>query len=354
MANFAKSPLSNRNDQIDTLRAIACIGLVSYHVVGSSSGSGLELPDNHWLARLNLALVDLRMPLFSFLSGMVFNIPEGAFFPKIKAKSRRLLLPMATVGTIFWIIRNMMGYAQEPLYEIFFLPFAHFWFLQATFVIMLSCLIGTYICGGRSNLAIGIVGVLGAVLYVSPFRPEVNLFSIMNAWKLAPFFAAGFLTARNITWQRSPDQKIIGTIGIISAAIFGAMLAWDLVTFEPQMRRVVSVTLGLAFCLMLYMAKPNSSWLAWIGRQSYPVYLFHVFFTASTIMTINYISPDLPPLVMLFLALLAGVFGPIVLNSILVRNPMTAFWFLGIKRKRPVREADRIAAPSYFDIKRKF
>ena len=71
-------------------------------------------------------------------------------------------------------------------------------------------------------------------------------------------------------------------------------------------------------------------------------------------MTINYISLDLPPLVMLFLALLAGVFGPIILNSVLVRNPTTAFLFLGIKRKRPVREADSIAAPSYFDIKRKF
>ena len=346
MTNFAKFPLSKRNDQIDTLRAIACIGLVSYHVVGSGSGSGLELPDNHWLARLNLALVDLRMPLFSFLSGMVFDVPEGSFFLKVKAKSRRLLLPMAAVGTIFWFIREMMGYAQEPIYEIFFLPFAHFWFLQATFVIMLSCLIGTYICGGRSNLAIGIVGIVGAALYISPFRPEVNLFSIMNAWKLAPFFAAGFLTARSMTWQWSPDQKIIGTIGIISAAIFGAILAWDFVTFEPQMRRGVSVFLGLIFCLMLYMAKPNSSWLASIGRQSYAIYLFHVFFTASTIMTINYIFPALPPLVMLFLALLAGVFGPIILGNILIRNPITAFLFLGIKRKGPDREADRIAAPS--------
>lgn len=346
MANFAQSSLLKRNDQIDTLRAIACIGLVSYHVVGSSSGSGLELPDNHWLARLNLALVDLRMPLFSFLSGIVFNIHEGGFFSQIKAKSRRLLLPMATVGTIFWITRDMMGYAQEPLYEIFFLPFAHFWFLQATFVIMLSCLIGTSICRGRSNLAIGIVGIVGAALYISPFRPEVNLFSIMNAWKLAPFFAAGFLTARIMTWKRSPDQKIIGTIGITSAAIFGAMLAWDLLTFEPQMRRVVSVVLGLVFCLMLYMVKPNISWLASIGRQSYPIYLFHVFFTASTIMTINRISPAMPPLVMLFLALLAGVLGPMILSSILIRNPMTAFCFLGIIRKRPVREADRIAAPS--------
>lgn len=345
MTSFIKPPLSGRNDQIDTLRAIACIGLVSFHVVGSPS-SGLELSSNHWLARLNLALVDLRMPLFSFLSGMVFPVPTGAPLPQIRAKARRLLLPMATVGTLFWLTRDLMGYVQQPLYKIFFLPFAHFWFLQATFLIMALCLVAATICGGRDKLAIGILGFAGAALYISPFRLDMNVFSIINAWKLAPFFSVGFLAARMMPWRRSPAQRIVGITGLLAAVTFGFILAWDLIDFEPEVRRAVSVALGLVFCILLYVTKPNHPWLAWVGRQSYPIYLFHVFFTAGTIMAIDYVAPGTPPLVLFFAALSTGLLGPTALSKILILHPVTALCFLGLRRRRRVREANPIAASS--------
>ena len=63
---------ARRRTDIDTLRAMACIALVSFHVIGNSATAGLELPDTHPLHMLNAMLVDMRMPLFSFLSGLVF------------------------------------------------------------------------------------------------------------------------------------------------------------------------------------------------------------------------------------------------------------------------------------------
>lgn len=334
MANVSQAQMSDRNIKIDTLRAIACIGLVSFHVVGSNPGSGLELPTTHWLARSNSAIVDLRMPLFSFLSGMVFDVPVGSPLLQIRKKARRLLLPMATVGTLFWLLRDLMGYVQQPLHETFLLPFAHFWFLQATFLIMAMCATGAMICGGRYKLAISIVGVTGAMLYTLPYRPDLNIFSIMHSWKLAPFFAAGFLIARSRFWRQQPKQRAVGFVGLLAAVAFGFLIAWEAVVFEPGLRRVISITLGLLFCLSLYLFEPKSKWLSWIGRHSYSIYLFHVFFTAGTFMAINYVSSDIPLMIMFFVALAAGLVGPALLSNILNAHPVTALFFLGIRQSR--------------------
>ena len=58
--------------RLDTLRGLACLLLVSYHVIGGDRETGLRLPDEHIAARINDFLALVRMPLFSFLSGMVY------------------------------------------------------------------------------------------------------------------------------------------------------------------------------------------------------------------------------------------------------------------------------------------
>jgi uncharacterized membrane protein len=46
---------------VETLRGIACILLVAYHVIGDTSESGLRLPADHALSFLNGLLADVRM-----------------------------------------------------------------------------------------------------------------------------------------------------------------------------------------------------------------------------------------------------------------------------------------------------
>lgn len=336
MSSFEVPSIKGRNDQIDTLRAIACIGLVAFHVVGSSSSSGLELQENHWLSLANLALVDLRMPLFSFLSGMVFPIFTGSPFLKISAKVRRLLLPMATVGALFWLARNMMGYMQQPFLEIFFMPFAHFWFLQATFLIMIFCIVGTAIAGGRDKLVVGLMGTLGAVLYISSFRFEENIFAVMHAWKLAPFFAAGFLFGGMHSWKISCKLQCCALLGLMAAVLSGFILALNYLNLDHQERRVISVILGLAFCIILLILRPYNTGLAWLGRHSYPIYLFHVFFTTGTVELITRVMPNTAVLALFFAALVVGLVGPAILSRILMLHPLTALLFLGFRKGKPI------------------
>lgn len=345
MSSFEAPLIRGRNDQIDTLRAIACIGLVAFHVVGSSSSSGLELDENHWLSLANLALVDLRMPLFSFLSGMVFPVFTGSPGLKISAKVRRLLLPMVTVGSLFWLARNMMGYTQQPFAEIFFMPFAHFWFLQATFLIMTFCIIGTAIAGGRDKLVVGIIGSLGAALYISSFRFEENIFAIMHAWKLAPFFAAGFLFGGIQFWRISRKLQRCALLGLMAAVLSGFILALNYINLDHQERRIISLILGLAFCISLLILRPCNASLAWLGRHSYPIYLFHVFFTAGTVEVITRVAPNAALLALFFAALVAGLVGPAALSKIFMLHPLTALFFLGLRKKKPIYKSEILSSP---------
>ena len=335
---------SRRNVQIDTLRAIACISLVAFHVVGSSSGSGLELDPDHWMARANLALVDLRMPLFSFLSGMVLPALAGPPWPQIARKARRLLVPMAAVGTVFWLARHAMGYEQMPLTRIFWLPYAHFWFLQATFLIMAAFYLGSALSGGRAVLTAALIGVLGAALYISPFRLDQNVFSVMQAWKLAPFFAAGFLVATLRPRRLFAARRTVAAAGVAGAFAVGALLAAHPDALTGTGRRAVSIALGLTFCLCLLALRPGSAAMARLGRQSYPVYLFHVFFTAGMLKLVGTLLPGAPVPMAFALALAAGLAGPILLAQVLSRHRVTALAFLGVSRRppaaRPRPEAD--------------
>ena len=56
------------NMRVETLRGLACVLLVLYHVIGIDSSTGMRVEDGpvRWL---NDGLAYLRMPLFTFLSG---------------------------------------------------------------------------------------------------------------------------------------------------------------------------------------------------------------------------------------------------------------------------------------------
>jgi peptidoglycan/LPS O-acetylase OafA/YrhL len=96
-----------RNLEVDTLRGIACVLLVLFHVVGDTPAVGLRIPEGHWLQVFNEALAYIRMPLFSFISGYVYGFRpyQGNAPAFVKGKVRRLLLPLITVGTIFAIVQ---------------------------------------------------------------------------------------------------------------------------------------------------------------------------------------------------------------------------------------------------------
>lgn len=91
-----------RNIPVDTLRGLACIMLVACHVIGLTPETGLRLHEGT-LKDANALLACIRMPLITFLSGLVYAWRpfSGDWKPFINGKIRRLIIPMLVIGTTF-------------------------------------------------------------------------------------------------------------------------------------------------------------------------------------------------------------------------------------------------------------
>ncbi|MEO5659417.1 MAG: acyltransferase [Polaromonas sp.] len=318
-----------RNISIDTLRGLACILLVAFHVVGWDPSSGLTLEDSHPLSQLNDILAYLRMPLFSFLSGFVYawRPYSGEPVKFLKGKVRRLLVPMLVVGTFFAVLQSLTPGTNAPDYDwrlLHIIPVAHYWFLESIFIIfmLIACLERFNLLSTPGRFA-GIWLVAGLLFL---FNPMTNLFGLAGAAFLLPFFLLG-LSCNRFHDKIKRNHVVFGT------AALGGLCLYLLVTSQalPGATSLAALLLGGGGCIVLLRINFQSPWLASIGYYSFAIYLFHTMFTAasrivSMLMGINSVA-------LLFgNGLVLGIVGPILVSTVLRRVPL-GYWVLGESSK---------------------
>ncbi len=321
--------------QINTLRGLACVLLVLFHVVGNNSASGLRLPDDHWLAQVNAALAYLRMPLFAVIAGYVYAIrPVGPHWQTFAVgKLRRLLLPLLTLGTLFGLMQmatpgaNAQG-ASSPL-MMHIVPVGHFWFLQAMLLIFALTVVLERL-RLMATLASTLL-VLAVATGLFAFARVPHYFSFDGALFLLPFFLGG-LAARRF--------NLNGRAGAAGAA-FVLLVCLALLMDAPLERPVdaiVRVSIGLAAAYLLFAARLRWAPLDWVGHHSYGIFLMHVFFTATARIALQKLGVDnLAVLVPLGLA--AGVAGPVLVIHLLDHAPWLRMVLIGEKLPDGARRA---------------
>ncbi|PHR88109.1 MAG: acyltransferase [Moritella sp.] len=324
----------SRNLQIDTLRGIACILLVAYHVIGSSASVGLKISDGLY-RELNDILAYIRMPLFTFLSGFVyayrpFTDNPGKF---IKGKVRRLLMPMVIVGTLFAVMQAWAPGSNSSTQNWFLLhviPVGHFWFIEAIFIIFML-IIPLEIIGGISNLRNAtIVFCLSIFLYSSNL--DIPYFAISGAIYLLPFFLSGVILQR-FDFMSEISVKM-GVFILIFITLILVLIYTELLVNDSK-RTLVSLLIGILGCIGLLSLKFESYFIARIGAYSYTIYLFHVFFTAGSrivLTKLGYFELN----VIIVASLLAGIIGPIILENIFDKYSSTRILLLGKSKLKTV------------------
>jgi peptidoglycan/LPS O-acetylase OafA/YrhL len=334
-------PEGRRFENVDTMRGLACIMLVLYHVI-----SGLRLSPDHVLVLFNGALSDMRMPMFAFLSGFVL-LPRintaSDLFISIRKKARRLLLPLLSVGTLHWCLQEKFsGEPGRPLWQIAFFPFEHFWFLQATFLVLSSIYLICYLF--RNKMTDGLYAALFAVslLYVAIDRHPDTFFSAWEATYLAPFILAGVLirTKDASIIFRNKTAILIGWVAVCCMNILASQMLPD----EHGFSRALDIWVGMATCLMVFSQSFVSPALATIGRRSYAIFLFHAFFTVGSRIIIRKIWPDTPVVVLAPIGLAAGLVFPFLLQPLIMKSSLTALLFLGIDGARRDRRRETLAS----------
>lgn len=329
-------PAKARDDRIDTVRGIACILLVAYHVVGLGPETGLRLQEGHWLLVVNHSLGDIRMPLFTFLSGLVYAarpVGTGRVLTFIKGKVLRLLVPLVIVGFSFAVVQRLTPGANQALSVgemllIPILPYAHFWFLQALFLIfMLLILLERGKLLQSLPTALAVQGASMLLFLLRDLLPD--FFSIKRAFYLLPFFLAGLTIARfpsSIGRTGAPALIIVGTTSCLVAIAY--LSGWSI-----GMKGFAELTIGTGFAVALVTYVRAVPVLAFIGFYSYTIYLFHVFGTAGARIVLERVDARLP--VIFVVALIVGILLPIAVHLCFQRVPYLSRAFLGIKALPP-------------------
>ena len=318
--------------KIDTLRGLACMLLVAYHVVGFNPESGLKLSEGA-LRDINDTLVFIRMPLFTFLSGLVyafrpFSIGGASFIYK---KVRRLLFPMLTVGTIFAFLQAFTPGANSKDVELLTLhikPVAHFWFIESLFIVFIFVLICEKLKFFDRFDKFIYVFIFSIILYISPVNSDY--FSFSGFIYLLPYFLFGMSLVR-----------FNFSVNISHAWRFGLLLILILITtliFKGTIpyfgqRSFFSLISGCFGCLILLVVGIRFKPLAWIGSYSYSIYLFHVFFTAGTRIFLHQLNIYDKEIIFI-IALVAGILLPILTEKILEKNCSANVMFLGKGNKK--------------------
>ncbi len=324
-------PLKNsqnyRNIEIDTLRGIACILLVAYHVIGNNEDAGLKISTG-FIRDINDSLALIRMPLFTFLSGYIyayrpFKIGVAKF---LFAKTRRLLVPMVVVGLLFAFIQINIPTTNNNVttwYLLLIKPYAHFWFAEALFIIYLVVIPLEKLNFLRHKVNTILIFLIAMIIYISPLY--IPWFSISGAIYLFPYFIFGMFVFRfDIikSWRQYWGWILILTIILVTPFIPKELIA--------SKKMWLPLLIGLSGCLGLLLTKIKIGWLAIVGKYSYAIYLHHIFFTAG--MRILLQNTGVHDITILFgNGLIFGILGPIVIYFFCSKNNLCRLFFLGEK-----------------------
>jgi len=327
-----------KDQKLEALRGLAILLVVAFHV---KAWAPAQPPD--FYKGLLYILGFIRMPLFTFISGYVYAlrpIIPGDALRFLAGKARRLLLPMACVGSIMFLFKRIPPYLEPPTkilqsWKILVFPISQLWFLQALFLIFIVIALlesakwldkkwAWLLTLGLTTLPVVLVGpdMAGPVNW--PFSVDGFLF-------LLPYFFLGLGLGRfKSLWQSSWVTAAVAALAVVG---FGLQILIMLGRLKIQDDKGTPfyLFLSLTYIFLLFQFKRKVGWLAWLGSFSYSIFLFHIY----AIMGVNIllrVSGHTPAPAWRFgILLLSGLTLPILVHILLRPFRLTRRLFLGLR-----------------------
>ncbi|GAA1510482.1 fucose 4-O-acetylase-like acetyltransferase [Agromyces terreus] len=356
----APRPTRRRDLSIESLRGLAIVLMVAGHVIGGDGSRGMTVADDSLWRWSYVFLEDIRMPLFAALSGFVYAFrpvsTSAGYGRMVTGKVRRLLVPLVTVGTAFFVLQtvvpgtNVSGSASE-IWRVYLYGTGHFWFLQAIFLIFLAVGVLDLLGLLRRRRSWIVAVAASSVLYVAVLLPEAwDVFSVNGAIRLLPFFLLGYGVHRFVA-----NPPPLGLL-VPTAAAFVAVYALRVLDIAGVVdlvgagERASRIAVGLAATLLLLLMRDRIrvGFLAWLGPFAFAIYLLHVFGSAAARLALGRAGID-GEIVVFVVCMLAALGLPILFEVTLGRIRWVSWAFLGQKPWKPrpkARPSDGPAEPA--------
>ncbi|MEG1544052.1 MAG: acyltransferase [Tannerellaceae bacterium] len=333
---------SQRNLSIETLRGIAILLVVMGHVIGSAPDGGMKIDfPSPW--RYLYSWIDyIQMPLFTAIAGWVYAlrpIREGSFSSFTFKKVKRLLIPMATVGTLYFMVQYLVPETNNKgtltdIWRIYVFPYSIYWYLPSLFLIFLAMATAD-LKGWTKTFRGWALFLISSYLFyllqhefISGKLP--NFFSFQGALDQLPYFVAGVGIQRFNKQIFTPSliKKVYLPMSIIGIVIL--QIKWFYPTSIADFYvDLLPLWIIAALFLLLHQTFQNR-FFVWIGGYAYGIYLFHGFGTSGGRIILSYLHIHNELCVFLFAFVLATSCS-IIACKVAKQCRITRLLFLGEK-----------------------
>ena len=266
---------TSRDQVIESIRGLSIVLLVTYHSVGSKQQAHGPLA---WVFEFIHPII---IPLFAVLAGYVYAMRPAATWgdiPEItRSKFRRVLTPFLIATATTFISKGLVeGHvAWGEIWRPLLFSYDHFWFLQSLFVVFLiAAFFGALdlFCGARRWAFLTL-----ALWAICPLLPGTDFFSLWGVNYLLPMFAVGYGCCRFNALVMSHHALLGWAVTGVAMLSLLALAKIDVLSIPEARTDIAPMLLGVTLSIALLASKLQGRGIAWLGRMSYCIYLYHGF-----------------------------------------------------------------------------
>lgn len=270
---------------IDYLKAVACLSVLTFHVIYGLQNAGIEC--GLFLSGLKNLCGIFQIPVFMFASGYLYDKKKMTSYLKFEGKKLlNLGVPYVVFSVVYYVINVSFqssvnfSYNINNLLEIYKTPLAQYWYIFATLLIFL------------------VLPILEKLI-----QNEFMLLAFLLAWKLvnsywisvtnydyyfsqyAFYFYLGTLYCRyhkELTLTREKKSTVLVCVLGFSALFFsGYFYEWGSAFPIKEMFAAI-----LSIYLLIYVfeskeEKMGNPLLRTVAKYSFQIYLLHTMATAA-------------------------------------------------------------------------
>jgi fucose 4-O-acetylase-like acetyltransferase len=314
-----------RLDWIDYTKGLGIFLVVLGHTLRGLIGDTDNLYPKEW-DYLDAWIYSFHMPLFFFLSGLLsYRMGEKSYQQFISEKIRTIFYPYILWTFIIQGIRVLSGKENTNFltfilnfWTVVYQPIGIFWFLYALFLISLTHFALMRL--SKSSWSI-IIGSLCLYFFHASFPTSIGWDAFRNFAIYSLYFTCGILVRKQFLLSQMPiKNSLLLLASIIGFSITSIAPILSLKIFsEPS---PVIAAFGIIASISLAKILDERRWMPCLrtwGQCSLQIYVVHTATAAIARPLLKKVLHIDDLNIHLFIGVLAGIYGSLLLNSIALR-----------------------------------
>jgi len=274
--------IMERNVLVDRLKGYACFLVLFGHVIRGIRTTGISIPQ--FFIWMELFIWSFHVALFLFLSGVVYSLngewhTQNTKYKFILHKFLNLGIPYIVFSSIYIAINSLVGgvNTESSLADILLIwktPVAQYWFLYALF--FLFC-IWTALSGILKNWQITLLTLI--IGYGVPLLGgTLGCFEVVFYSSLA-FGIGTFVHFDKLVKPGTWFKCLIVFLHLTAGVALLYLNLMEAVLFKEFML-LLGIYASILLISLLQNCRPIASFLGFMNRYSFQIYLLHTIFTA--------------------------------------------------------------------------